>query len=82
MKKPIILSVSDGYYEYSHPRQLLFPGVAEADLMAAGIPRVEWDFWISPYTSTIIQTEKTPFWLMPGLVISPKQLEGLLIISN
>lgn len=66
MKKTIILSVSDGYYEYSHPRQLLFPGVAEADLMAAGIPGVEWDFWISPYTSTIIQTEKNTILVDAG----------------
>ena len=66
MKNPVIMSVSDGYYEYSHPRQLLFPGVAEADLIAAGVPGKEWKTWKSPYTATLIQTEDTTILVDAG----------------
>nr|WP_321257384.1 MBL fold metallo-hydrolase [uncultured Pseudodesulfovibrio sp.] len=66
MKKTSILSISDGYYEYTHPRQLLFPGVAEAALMAAGISAGKWNSWISPYTPTIIQSEETTILVDAG----------------
>lgn len=66
MKKTSILSISDGYYEYTHPRQLLFPGVAKGDLIKAGIPVSEWHSWKSQYTPTVVQTKETTILVDAG----------------
>lgn len=50
-----IRPVSDGYYAYPHPRELLFPGVGGGELMAAGGPGGNWKHWKSPYAPTLIQ---------------------------
>lgn len=53
-----IRSISDGYYLYPHPRDLLFPKVGREDIQRAGVPGSVWKQWKSPYTSTLI-TEGT-----------------------
>ncbi len=56
MSGPWVLPVSDGYYEYAHPKDLLFPGVGAEELSAAGVPADPWRSWKSPYTPTLIRT--------------------------
>jgi len=50
-----IHTVLDGYYLYTHPRELLFPGVSRESVKKTGGPEDDWKQWKSSYTSTLIR---------------------------